>query len=256
MITSPCQQISQTIGQLFECSDLNGSVRIRTPYLYPDGDFIDLFLKTQGEQSVLTDFGETLRWLEMQTFNQHLSKKQELALQDIQLTHDIELHKGILLIRIGPDEAIAEITTRLAQAVIRISDLWFLAKTRVVSSITDEVADFLKEQNIRFTQNEKILGRSGRSWRPDFHTWQPQSRALIQVLSTGSRSAANSKVNNVLASWYDLSNYKVGRKPTRFISLFDDTLDVWGEENLRQLEELSDIAYWSRPDELAELLAA
>ncbi len=33
--------------------------------------------------------------------------------------------------------------TRVAQAAVRVSDLWFTFKTRTVESITDEVADFL-----------------------------------------------------------------------------------------------------------------
>lgn len=69
----------------FDCSEVNGFIRIRTPYLYPDGDVIDLFYKTQGEQRILTDLGETLRWLMTQTATQHLSKKQEQAIQDIQV---------------------------------------------------------------------------------------------------------------------------------------------------------------------------
>jgi hypothetical protein len=40
----------------------------------------------------------------------------------------------------------------------------------------------------------------------------------------------------------------------KFISLFDDTADVWAEEDFRLVEDLSDIARWSRPDEFAEAL--
>ena len=31
------------MGELFTCAPLNGYTRIRTPFLYPDGDVIDLF---------------------------------------------------------------------------------------------------------------------------------------------------------------------------------------------------------------------
>lgn len=49
MIYSPCQAIAETLGDLFFCTEVMGYTRIRTPYLYPDGDVIDLFYKvSQG----------------------------------------------------------------------------------------------------------------------------------------------------------------------------------------------------------------
>jgi len=255
MTTSvPCREISATIGQLFHCSEVNGFVCIRTPYLYPDGDIIDLFYKTQGEQQVLTDLGETLRWLITQSATQHLSKKQDQAIQDIKITHGVELFQGALVTRKSSEETLAETIMRLAQAVISVSNLYFLFRTRTYRSISDEIAELLREKKIRFQRSEKLLGRSGRSWRLDFHTWHPERTSLVQVLSTGSKAVANARANSVLAAWHDLSQHKLGSAPLRFVSLFDDTLDVWTTEIICQLEELSDAAYWSQPEDFVEIL--
>ena len=86
MTTSPCQLISETLGELFICSEVKGFTRIRTPYLYPDGDVIDLFYKISQGRGIITDLGETIRWLLSQTVTDYLSKKQEQAIQDILLT--------------------------------------------------------------------------------------------------------------------------------------------------------------------------
>ena len=257
MTTALCQQIADTIGQLYDCAEIsNGFIRIRTPYLYPDGDIIDLYWKEREGQQILTDLGETLRWLDTQTASQKLSKRQTQALEDIRLTHGVELYRGTLTLRIRSSESLAEGLTRLAQAALRTADLWFLSRTRTTSSITDDVADFLIEKQIRFEQDQTLIGRSGRALKIDFQTWHPRRTSLVEVLSTGSKAAANQKANNVLATWYDLSQYKVSDQPTRFISLFDDTLDVWSSENFSLLQEFSDIAYWSRPNEFAKLLVA
>ena len=37
------QDLQREIGALFTCSEHGEYQRIRTPYLYPDGDNIDLF---------------------------------------------------------------------------------------------------------------------------------------------------------------------------------------------------------------------
>jgi hypothetical protein len=59
---------------------------------------------------------------------------------------------------------------------------------------------------------------------------------------------------HVLATWYDLNHLAAGPEALRFVSLFDDTADVWGAEDFSLVEQLSTIARWSRPDEFAALL--
>ena len=105
-------------------------MRIRTPYLYPDGEVIDLFLKR--ETQILTDLGETLRWLDMQSCEKSLSKKQDSFLQDIQVTYGIELYNGMLMVRVGND--LAEAITRLAQGTIAVANLWLLNRTRLAGT--------------------------------------------------------------------------------------------------------------------------
>lgn len=255
MTSLPCETIARDLGSLFTCrEERNGFTRIRTPYIYPDGDVIDLYFKISQERPLLTDLGETRRWLMSQTTSEFLSKKQEQALQDILLTHDVEEYRGALVVRVGEMEGLAAAMARLAQAAIAISNLWFLSRTRLVSTLEEEVAELLSEHRIRFQPNEKLHGRSGRNWRIDFHTFHPDHSSLVQVLSTGSKAAANTKANNVVAAWVDLAQLKLGSQPLRFISLFDDTLDVWQTETIRQLEELSDIAYWSESERFIEML--
>lgn len=252
MTTAPCQIISDTIGQLYTCSEVNGFVRIRTPYLYPDGDVIDLFLKIDTQS--LTDLGETLRWLDMQSWGKSLSKKQDWFLQDIQVTYGIELYDGMLLTRVRND--LAEAVTRLAQGAIAVANLWLLNRTRLTGTLNDEIAELLNEHRIRYERDLKMVGRSARSWRVDFRTWHPRRSALVEVLSTGNRGAANTKVNNAVAAWVDLNQLQLHTEPLRFISLFDDSSDVWSDSHISQLAEFSEVCYVSKPEELIEQLVS
>ena len=67
-------------------------------------------------------------------------------------------------------------------------------------------------------------------------------------------AAARSVANRVVAAWYDLNHLAVGPEALHFVSLFDDTVDVWEEGDFRLVEELSTVARWSRPDEFASVL--
>lgn len=251
-----CERLAADLGALFTCTEQGAYQRIRTPYLYPDGDNIDLFCKANGDLLTVTDLGETTRWLRMQTVSPRRSPKQRQLIEDIGLTHGVEFFRGMLVARCRPGDSLAAVVTRLAQAALRVSDLWFTFRTRVAESIADEVADYLAERELPFARSEKLAGRSGRSWSVDFHVRAPTRSSLVYVLSTGNRSAARSVTDHVVAAWHDLNHLAAGPEALRFVSLFDDTADVWTPEDFRLVESLSTITRWSRPDELAEVLQA
>ena len=75
-------------------------------------------------------------------------------------------------------------------------------------------------------------------------------------LSTGSRANARGTAEHVLATWFDLNALKVGQEALRFVSLFDDTVDVWTEQEFKLLGEVSETAFWSKPEEFIDKIAA
>jgi Domain of unknown function DUF1828 len=253
---SICEEINRSVGALFTCRDEGDFVRLRTPFLYPDGDVIDLFARVTGEVMTLTDLGETLRWLRMQTLSQRRSPKQQQLIQDVIVTHGVEFYRGMLNVRVESVEQVSPAVMRLAQAALRIADIWFTFRTRAVESVADEVADYFAEKDIPFDRRQQLIGRSGKPWRPDFHTRLPQRSALINVLSTGSRTMARGVVEHVVTQWHDLSYLKMGPESLKFVSLFDDTVDVWSESDRALVGDFSEIALWSQPDELLDLIAA
>jgi len=254
---SICETLRAGVGELFQCENVGGYLRIRTPYLYPDGDYIDVFVKEQGDELTITDLGETTRWLRMQTVAMRRSPKQRQLIEDACLTHGLEFYRGMLLARCSADEKdLSATVTRVAQGALRVSDLWFTFRTRAFESVTDEVADFLTIREAPFQRGEQLTGPSGRPYTIDFHARVPQSSSLVAVLSTGSRSAAPRLVDHITATWYDLSHLKMGQEPVEFVSLFDDTLNVWRDEEFRLVEDFSKVAYWSAQEEFVQMLRA
>ena len=250
-----CQEFAGGLTTLFTCSQHGEYQRIRTPYLYPDGDNIDVFCKPQGDLVLVSDLGETSRWLRMQTVSPRRSPKQLALIEDTCQTHGVEFYKGILMARCRPSDQLAAVAFRVAQAALRVSDLWFTFRTRSVESVTDEVADFLTERSFEYGRGEKLAGRSGRVWSPDFHVRAIQRSSLVYVLSTGSRTAARAVVHQVHTAWFDLNHLVVGPEALKFVSLFDDTADVWSDEDFRLAEQLSTVTRWSDPDRFVEVLS-
>lgn len=97
--------------------------RIRTPYLYPDGDNIDLYCKVEGDMITVSDLAETSRWLRMQTVLPRRSAEQRQLMEDIRLTHGVEYYRGMLQARCHAGESLAAIVTRVAQSALRMSEV-------------------------------------------------------------------------------------------------------------------------------------
>ena len=137
-VNSTCESISSGLGPLFECSAIRGYIQVRTPFLYPDGDFIDLYLNN-SDQGVTTvsDFGETIRWLSSNTLSAKRSPKQLGLISDISQTHGVEFFRGTLKARSTEPSLLADAITRVSQAALRVSDLIFTSRLRAVESATD-----------------------------------------------------------------------------------------------------------------------
>lgn len=77
------------------------------------------------------------------------------------------------------------------------------------------------------------------------------------VVMTPRYSAGEGKcVYVAFPKWHGLNHLRLGQEPMGFVSLFDDTLDVWRAEEFRLVEEISTVARWSAQDEFVGLLAA
>ena len=251
-----CQDLNNKLGELFICTELDDCQRIRTPYLYPDGDNIDLFCEVQSDIITVTDLAETTGWLRMQSPSPHRSPKQNRFISDACETHGVEFYRGMLQARCRPEDNLADVVTRVAQAALRVSDLWFTLRYRSgEESITGEVAEYLTDLQVEYERSKKLTGRSMRTWNVDFHVRTVARSSLVYVLSTGNRSTAYRVTDHVVAAWYDLNHHSVGQEALQFVSLFDDTADVWADEDFRRVEDLSTLAFWSRPDEFANVLS-
>ncbi len=258
MTTMICEAIAAQMSALYACTTIRDYIRIRTPFLYPDGDVIDLYWRENpdGVGATISDLGETLRWLRMQSTSSRRTARQRQLLADIQMTQGVEIFRGVLSARVHEHSDIAEVVHRVSQAALRVSDVWFTFRLRSVESINAEVEEVLSERRITYDRSVKLPGRSERIWNLDFHTRTELRSSLICVLSTGTKGATRRITEHVVATWHDLSHLKVGPEGLRFVSLFDDTVDVWEPEEFSLAESLSDIARWSKPEQFLELVEA
>ena len=116
--------LRDTLPTLFECSHApEGAVRVRTPMLYPDGGLVDAFVVEQGDEYLVTDFGDALGWLRMQSASGSLTADQREQLHDVCQTLGIERDRGQLTLRCRDRSELADAIHRLGQAAVRVADI-------------------------------------------------------------------------------------------------------------------------------------
>lgn len=119
-----CAAIDKTLPPRFDCSLApQEGVRVQTPLMYPDGGIVDVFVLKRDNGYIVTDFGDALGWLRMQSVNAQLSPQQNLMIKEICHTLGIELHSDQLVLRSGIDDTLEKAVLCVAQAVIRVSDV-------------------------------------------------------------------------------------------------------------------------------------
>ena len=240
-----CGALREGLPDLYDCAPApRDGVRVRTPMLYPDGGVVDIFVLEREGTYTLTDFGETLGWLRMQTVNPRRTPRQQRLIDDVCRTLDVNLSRGQLVLRSSTAAELGESVTRLAQAQrSRVSDIWFTLRSRSLESATEEVGEWLTEKEISYQQGVRRRGRSGRETGTSTSRRSPTSTPRWYFfLSTGSRSAARHITEHVLAGCYDLSHLKISHPGISFVSLFDDTSDVWRPEDFRIVDDVSEVA--------------
>ena len=250
-----CVFLGNSLSPLFECSPapIEG-VRVRTPMMYPDGGIVDVFVLERGDAYIVTDFGEALGWLQMQSVSRSLTNRQEGLIGDVCRTLRVELYQGKIVLRGIKSEELGDAVIRLAQAVVRVSDVRFTMQPKRIKTTADEVGEWLSGKRIQFERRVKLQGRSNRDWTIDFQT-HTERTSLIFLLDTSARSAVKRITENVLAGCVDLGHLKDNDPELKFVSLFNDSHSIWRDEDFQLVGSHSEIAYWSRPDTLERILA-
>src|SRR5438067_377039 len=87
----------KTLKSAFSCTPASdGRLRVITPYLYPDHDLIELFVREAGKEVVVSDLGETLRHLETIGVDAVTAQKRVFQVQHITRGIGVFVQQGVI----------------------------------------------------------------------------------------------------------------------------------------------------------------
>ena len=262
-MTITCEEIVplvQSFSLVLDCDVVkSGMVRMATPFQYPNGSRIDLFLGKQQDifkDWILTDLGQTTAYLLDLQVRPWTTKKRQILISDICETLGVNLVGGEFRVILGANELkeLPSAMVRLSQACIRAADISMTQRFKIISSYKEEVEEYLDSFDLKYEPSVILPGRFGKNVEIDFKVHGKKMVSLVHTLSTGNSSVAHSLSNELLARWYDLAEY---RAQFQFMTIFDSSSDVFKEPDLARLGSLSTVfGFPAQQDQICVALAA
>ncbi len=235
----------------------DGSARVTTPFLYPDGTVIELFQQAADDlflSARLTDGGRTFGFLGSQQVQMEGHEKREHLLREVCQGLNVDSRGGELAVSVEPGSDLADATLRLAQACIRVADLHY---TLTFKNKTDFhqifFADFLSLERPDHMENFTIQGRFGRNVKIDFFVRRKTAKdSLIITMTSTNKTSSHAVANDVFCRWYDLERYK---NDYTFLTVLDSTSRAFHEADISRVADVSQvIRYPDEVDTLRDLL--
>jgi len=238
----------------------DGSIRLATPFQYPNGSQIDLFLKANGNGNgsgdvLLSDKGQTMAYLLDLHVKPWTSQKRKQTLADICSTLGVEQDGGAFFIRLKQEKIkeVPDAMLRLAQTCIRVADIAYTQRLRAPATLTEDFEEFIVGLDRPYKPGVKIPGQFGTEVEFNFLVEGQRMRSLVQILSTANQSAAHILSVDAFARWSDIAPV---RHQYQCLSVYDTSNDVFREDDLKRLQVVSDIVGFPAESERLNLSLA
>lgn len=255
------ERISSCVEMVSACDIVrNGDLRISTPFKYPNGDSIDVFLYPKKENLLgelyLSDRGHTYIYLKGAYAGwPETTRKQEIIV-DIASQLNVRVGAGEIFLSLSEDtlDELSEGILRVAQACVRISDFATHQRLRSASPFRDDVEDFFAAQSLGFSKDVKVRGSFGNHLRMDFEVTSPKTRSYVNILAAMNRPAAHSAATDIFSKLYDLN--RTSQLDHQLVTVFNSQSRAIRESDIQRLRDMSLVfAYPEQGQALAETLS-
>ena len=232
-----------SLGQKFACTaQKNGRLCIVTPYIYPDHDNIEVFVREKGDTVTVSDLGETFRRLD--TLGMDVLDNANLAFTARRIAEGfgVTIHDGIILKK-GPPEAVGHLVFEVISVCKAVGSLIYGSKAYRPVNFKDEVKQYLVSDHLQVESRVTETGRSRKRYKVSFRVFAGGSQAaLVEPLSPQKGSGIKKKIDATFRMWYDIDLDK-----DKKVSLLNDELLQFKEEDIAVLRIRAKITYRKWP---------
>ena len=231
---------SSKIGDYYE---------ITTPFLDAANDYLQFYIKQDGDKIFFTDDGFTINNLEMTGFTMTGNRKKQLEL--ILNQFDVQLRDKELTLCANSGE-FAQKKHAFLQCMMHVSDMYMTSRAKVNSYFMDDIQTFFKANDIFCVENVQFTGKSGFTHYYDFAL--QRSKNHPERLCLAINNPTKSAMTNALFAWNDTKPKR--SSDSQLIVFLNDSNPIGkGIENAFSNYDVNAIR-WSQRQKKIELLTA
>jgi hypothetical protein len=240
----------------FSClAQEDGRLSIVLPYLYPDHDNIELFVKEVGTKVTVHDFGETLRSLSMTGMDLNSSDRMAFLVSKVSKGYGVTLEDGVLL-KSGTPSQVGELVFDVLSVCKYVSSLAFAGRSYQPLTFHKQVENLFQRTGLPYDSNVPQTGfKTGTIYKIDYKVVTKKKSSYIQAQQARSEAGIHAWVNDTHRMWEDIKPLQ-GGVVAKNITLLNDEDTVIKDVDVKWLETVSDVHYWSERQRFLEAIEA
>jgi hypothetical protein len=195
---------------------LHDWVEITTPFLDRHNDYIQIYIKKENNQFILTDDGYTIADLR-QSGCLLESENRKRILQITLNGFGVSQKEGELMVY-ATQENFSLKKHNLIQAILAVNDLFYLASSTVSNLFLEDVTTWFDLNEIRYSPNIKLTGES--HYDHLFHFLIPKSKKFPERLMRAVNKPSRASAESFAFAWLDTK--KVRQADTMPFAMLND----------------------------------
>lgn len=193
-------------------------VEITTPYLDRHNDYLQIYVKREGDELLITDDGYTIADLEMSGCAMNGAKRQSL-LRTTLAGFGVQCGNNNALQTRATPKNFAMCKHNLMQAMLAVNDLFYTARAKNANLFNEDVKQWLDLSDIRHIARTKLGGKSGFDHFFDFVV--PSSKSAPERLLRAINRPGRESVQAAVFSWNDTKKVRSDFDSQMYVFLND-----------------------------------
>ena len=188
---------------------------ITTPYLDNANDYLQIYVRQDGDEVYFTDDSATIHGLKMLGFQFTPNRKTQL--QKILNQYGVKMDRDELITK-APIKNFAQKKHLFIQAILKIDDMFAISKSKIASLFLDDIQAFFEENEIFYSDDVQFTGISGFAHSYDFLLQRTKTKPerLCQAINSPNKSS----MGNILFAWNDTKPSR--KKDSQLIVILND----------------------------------
>lgn len=173
--------------------------KITTPYLDRHNDYIQIYLKKENDNFILTDDSYTIEDLIQSGCNIDTPNRKKL-LQIVLNGYGVSLHNEELFVKANNDNFPLK-KHNLIQAILTVNDMFYLTKPNIENLFFEDVKNWFDVSDIRYSERVSFMGHSGYPRMFDFLISKSKNapERIIKTVNNPRKASAD----NIILEWLD-----------------------------------------------------